>query len=358
MVEYSSPAWQTDFMKVLIDHQSPFLLAHGGLQVQIEQTKAALEKAGVEVEYLRWWDETQTGDIIHFFGSPPIGYQNMARRKHIPLVNTVLFTETCNRSGGRLKLQGLVTRAILALPFGGSVKNQLAWKSFQNSQWIIVGLSAEKEVLQTVYGVPESRIRVIPLGCEGEFMAATPATRLGDHLICVATIAERKRILELAQFAMKAEVPILFVGKPYNESDSYWVRFKRMTETSPFIRHKPHVGNRAELIVLLQQARGFALFSKYENWCMVADEASACGLPLLLPDQKWVRERYGSAVHYLSESDPGKNPERLRRFYQNAPNLPVPPRPLPWEEVARRLLEIYRSILNSRIPGSSSTSLP
>ena len=43
-------------MKVLIDHQLPFLLAHGGLQIQIEQTKAALEKIGIEVEYLRFWD--------------------------------------------------------------------------------------------------------------------------------------------------------------------------------------------------------------------------------------------------------------------------------------------------------------
>jgi len=48
-------------MKILIDHQLPFLLAHGGLQIQIEQTKSAMEEAGLEVEYLRWWDDTQHG---------------------------------------------------------------------------------------------------------------------------------------------------------------------------------------------------------------------------------------------------------------------------------------------------------
>lgn len=41
-------------MKILIDHQLPFLLAHGGLQTQIERTKTSLEDAGLEVEYLRW----------------------------------------------------------------------------------------------------------------------------------------------------------------------------------------------------------------------------------------------------------------------------------------------------------------
>ena len=40
-------------MKVLFHHHTPFALAHGGLQIQIVQTRAALQKLGVEVEYLR-----------------------------------------------------------------------------------------------------------------------------------------------------------------------------------------------------------------------------------------------------------------------------------------------------------------
>ena len=34
-------------MKVLFDHPNPFLLAHGGFQVQIKQTKKALEELGI-----------------------------------------------------------------------------------------------------------------------------------------------------------------------------------------------------------------------------------------------------------------------------------------------------------------------
>ena len=40
-------------MKVFIDHQLPFLLAHGGLQTQMERTKAALKGVGFKVENLR-----------------------------------------------------------------------------------------------------------------------------------------------------------------------------------------------------------------------------------------------------------------------------------------------------------------
>ena len=55
-------------MKILLNCRLPFALAHGGMQTQIEQTQAALIALGLEVEPLRWWDATQTGDLIHYFG--------------------------------------------------------------------------------------------------------------------------------------------------------------------------------------------------------------------------------------------------------------------------------------------------
>jgi len=57
-------------MKVLFDHNDPFLLMQGGFQVQIKETMRGVAEAGVEVEHLRWWDADQRGDIIHYFGRP------------------------------------------------------------------------------------------------------------------------------------------------------------------------------------------------------------------------------------------------------------------------------------------------
>ena len=48
-------------MKILIDHNEPFLLAQGGFQILIEKTSEALRQQDLEVAYLRWWDPTQTG---------------------------------------------------------------------------------------------------------------------------------------------------------------------------------------------------------------------------------------------------------------------------------------------------------
>ena len=66
-------------MKVLINSSLPFALAHGGWQIQIEQTFAALRQNGVAVEYTRWADEAQQGDLIHYFGRMPADHVRLAR---------------------------------------------------------------------------------------------------------------------------------------------------------------------------------------------------------------------------------------------------------------------------------------
>src|ERR1044072_3012562 len=119
-------------MRVLFYHSSPFLLAHGGFQTQIEQTKSALEKNGEEVELLRWWDDRQRGDLIHFFGTAGNSYLQQARCVKLPVVMTALFTETCNRSDAQLLRQAWLIRLVLALPFGEGVKQHLPWRAYGN----------------------------------------------------------------------------------------------------------------------------------------------------------------------------------------------------------------------------------
>ena len=335
-------------MRVLFDHPSPFLLAHGGFQVQIDQTKAALEKLGVQVEYLRWWDGEQKGDLIHYFAAASNGYLAQAKAINLPVVMTTLFTETCNRSDAQLARQGWITQCILFLPFGAGIKQQLAWRTYQNCARNIVGLEAERAVLQRVYRVPADRISTVPLGLSPAYLKAGAGTRSETHLICTGTITERKRSVELAQMAHAAQTPILFVGKPYHPADPYWGQFQKLIDDR-WVKHHPHVGTEPEMIALLQSARGFVLMSKFENWCLVAHEAAACGLPLLLPDQKWSRERFGPEVRYFSSNrDSARDVQVLRQFYAEAPDLQRPAIHLhSWEECARQLKAVYERVLNT-----------
>jgi glycosyltransferase involved in cell wall biosynthesis len=335
-------------MKVLLDHSNPFLLAHGGVQIQIEQTKAALERAGVEVEFLRWWDDGQRGDLIHFFAVPGNEYLQQARALKLPVVVTQFFTETCNRSDARLRCQGFLIKTALALPFGNGVKRQLSWDAYRNCDQNVVGLEAERAVLQTVYGIPPEKISTVPLGLSEDYLRAGRGSRSETHLICTGTITQRKNSVELARLSRAADVPILFVGKPYSASDPCWLRFKNLID-GRLVRHHPFVGSEAEMIPLLQSARGFVLMSRHENWCLSAHEAAACGLPLLVQDQKWSRERFGNQARYFDTVGfSNRNVEILRRFWEDAPALPAPGIKLhSWIEVAQKLKDVYGRVLGA-----------
>ncbi|MDX1953492.1 MAG: glycosyltransferase [Verrucomicrobiota bacterium] len=333
-------------MKVLIDHSSPFLLAHGGFQIQIEKTSQALTELGVDVEYIRWWDGTQKGDLIHFFGEPRTDYLRRARAINLPVVLTILMSETCNRSDHRLKMQGAIVRTLLKSPIGHGILDQLKWKAFLENDRIIVGLAAEKKALKAIYGLSDSQIRIVPLGLSETYLHAGPPTRCEPHLICTGTITAVKNSLELAKLAHRAQVPIQFVGKPYHLEDAYWKTFQSQIDGT-IVKYVTHVSNESEMIHLLQRARGFVLMSDYENWCLSAHEAVACGLPILVPDQKWSRERFGEKAHYFHGRGRTENSKAIKDFYDRCPQLKAPDIKLfSWHEVARSLIEVYSEVLH------------
>ena len=331
-------------MRVLLYCDVPFLLAHGGAQVQIERTKAGLEALGVNVEYLRWWDDRQRCDLIHAFGSIPSTLVCVARTAGIPVVLTSLLTAACNYSHSRLLAQTFLTRTLRAMLDPLGIGQQLQWAAFRECAVNVVGLLSERQVLETVHGVSSERIAVVPLGLSSTYLRAGPGPRSQPHLICTGTITPRKRTLEIAGLAREARVPVLFVGKPYSEEDPYWLKFRSLID-GHWVLHHPHVESDEEMIRLLREARGFVLASRYENWCLSAHEAIACGLPILIPDQNWSRERFGETACYWP-SRGAAAAGALRGFYDACPDLSAPPvRLYSWEEVAGELQPVYRRVL-------------
>jgi hypothetical protein len=320
------------------------MLAHGGAQIQIEQTKTALSQLGVEIDFLRWWDDRQEGQVLHHFGGLPVSLADLAHAKGWKVVNTVLFGQACNRSPGQQWFQKIATRTILAAPLPGRITASLPAGTYRKPDQIVVGLEAERRLLETVYGVGSHRITVVPLGLTEPFLKAGPGPRTQSHLICPGTIAPVKNSLELARLALQAEVPILFVGKPFAPTSSYWQQFQACID-GHWVKHHPHVATVQGMIDQYHLARGFVLMSRFENWCLAAHEAAACGLPLLLPDQPWARERFKNQAWYLPKASHAAV-RMLREFYQLSPRLPAPTVHLhTWGEAAEVLRALYSRLL-------------
>ena len=333
-------------MKVLIDHSEPFLLAHGGLQLQIEQTKAALEEAGIEVEYLRWWDESQQGDLIHFFGRSSSSHIDFAHAKGMGYVMQELLTSQGSRSVTQLRLQA-AANSILRKVLPANYRLPLRWDSYRKADAIIANTGWEAWIMSKLFATPAARIHVIPNGVADVFFtkgAKVPS----DHLVCVATITERKRVLELAKAAVTAQTPLKVIGKPYSETDPYFRQFLETATTSQgLVEYLGPIQEPEALAARLHAARGFVLPSTMETQSLAAQEAAAAGLPLLLSDLPWAHYTFGNRATYLPVCVGSRFAAHLQAFYREAPQLLVPQQPARWRETAQQLVNIYESVLDA-----------
>jgi len=332
-------------MKVLFDHSNPFLLAHGGFQIQIEQTKMALEEIGVEVEWLRWWDASQTGHVIHYFGRPSSSYIDFAHQKGIRVVMAELLTGLGSRSGNQRKLQKLLTdfsRRLLPSAFTA----RLSWDAYRKADAIIALTAWERQLMIEMFDAPATRVHVVPNGVEDVFFQKPEGENAerGEWLVCTATITERKRVLELAESATLALTPVWIIGTPYAKSDPYYLRFLEVVKQSDgIVRYEGGLADRARMAEIYRSARGFVLLSTMESLSLSALEAAASGAPLLLSDLPWARSTFASDATYCGLETPQQTAEILKAFYANASDVSTGTHVSTWREVATLLKEIYRA---------------
>jgi glycosyltransferase involved in cell wall biosynthesis len=325
-------------MKILFDHPNPFRFAHGGFQIQIEQTKRALESIGVEVEWLRWWDTQQCGDLVHFFGRPSHWYVDAARRAGMKVVVGELLTGLGSRGSLARWLQEHATRLLR----GRFFFDRMAWNVFRQADACVALTSWEAQLMRDIFGAPAEKVHVIPNGVEQEFFDSSSVDR-GDWLVCTATITERKRVLELARAAVASSTPVWIIGRPYSDSDSYAKAFVEFAKRHPkIVRWEGPISNRAELAQIYRAARGFVLLSTMESLSLSALEAAACQCPLLLSDLPWARTTFGDSAAYCKR---GQEVNALRCFYSSDQQRPPPPRPATWADVAVRLENLYRQLI-------------
>jgi glycosyltransferase involved in cell wall biosynthesis len=333
-------------MKILFDHPQPFLLAHGGFQIQIEQTKAGLESIGVDVEYLRWWDDRQHGDIIHYFGRPSSSYIQFARKKNIQVIIAPLLTGLGSRPKSARLFQKLIMLGFeTVLP--RMILAHFNWDSFRLAGACIALTSWESYLMSEIFRARPEKVHVVPNGVELCFLESAVETR-GDWLVCTAAITERKRVFELAQAALKAGTPLWIIGKAYSDSDPYAQQFLALARKNPeVIRYEGAIHDRSELARIYRQARGFVLLSTMESLSLSALEAAACGCPLLLSDLPWARGTFGETASYCPVTCASATAPVLRKFYDDCPTLPAPSRPKTWAEIGEQLRNVYEIVLKT-----------
>lgn len=332
-------------MKVLIDHALPFLLAHGGFQTQILQTKENLNKIGVEVDFLRWWDDKQQGNIIHYFGGANSTYVDYCHRKGLKFILSDLRTGLGSRARWKIVAHRiLVEIAQCSMP--RLVLGKLGWDVYPRVDAAIALTSWEKHLMVDVFGAPRERVHVIPNGVEDVFFDS-PVKDRGKWLLCAATVTQRKRVLELARAAVIAKTPLWVIGRPYDESDPYYRSFLSVVrDHSEIVRYEGGIDDRCRLAEIYRIARGFVLASAMETLSLSALEAAASHCPLLLTKLPWATSSFGEKVSYCpNSSDPRILADALRNFYDAEFHGKSKFVPLRWREVAEQVSRVYEMVL-------------
>jgi glycosyltransferase involved in cell wall biosynthesis len=333
-------------MKVLFNCHVPFSLAHGGAQIQIEQTLESLSQIGVRVEPLQWFNPNQTGDILQHFGRLPASLIQLAKKKGMKVITADLLTAQGSRPPWRLKIQSAGNRLLRQLA-PRQITNSFHWAAYTDADACIALTEWEASLMTQLFAAPREKVFVVPNGVEREFLNSVPRAR-GPWLVCTATLTERKRILELAEAAIAAQTPVWIIGKPYAETDAYAQRFQTLARQNPrMIRYEGPIADRNRLATIYREARGFVLLSTMESLSLSALEAAACECPLLLSDLPWARTVFKEKASYCPIAGRPETARALQRFYAAAPNLPHPPRPLSWTEVAQQLRSIYERVLST-----------
>jgi Glycosyl transferase 4-like domain len=151
-------------MKVLFHHLTPFALAPGGPDLRIVRTHEALQKLGVEVEYLRWYDGAQkTGDVLHFFGTLPGELLQLARQKGMRIVLSNFLEDEESGSRGRLAFRKNMLR-VFKKTLPGPLVGSFTWDACRLADACIVASAAEAETVTRYFDAPPEKVHIVPDG--------------------------------------------------------------------------------------------------------------------------------------------------------------------------------------------------
>jgi glycosyltransferase involved in cell wall biosynthesis len=330
-------------MKILLYDDTPAYLVHGGKQVHAQKMYEHLNALGVDTEYARWWDPSQQCDLIHMFGFNP-GMVMAARKHGVKTLLTHLVDVTSLSSSQRM-YRSVRNWCIRSIPLR-RLSSLFPWRLFPLVNGFVYLHHLDRDNAIKAYGIPEDRTYVIPNGCEqDEITLLQQGPRyIKSYLICLGSIISRKNVVLLAKAAKSVNVPVMFLGKPFNEDDSYYREFQELIDNKNVI-YKGHVEGK-EKDNYLKGASGFVLLSHQENDSIAVREAAAAGLPMLLPDLPWAHS-YGNCgdVYYVNIKNNAVVANHLASFFERSKRLDHPTfQVMTWKEIAEAYVQVYQRV--------------
>lgn len=322
-------------------------LYRGGLELQGENTRKALERQGVHVRLLSPEDRELESDIVHFFGTypgfPMVGHACRTRR--MPYVCTPVLL--VHEQGRKLRMRAWRKRYLQA----SFPKDQM--QLYRHANRLFTLTSAEERNLDDYFGAGLAPKVRIPIGIDQRFAhgdAQVFRERFGisvPFVLQTGRLEGRKNQIGVIRAMKGLGIPLVLIG--IAEDAAY--REACLAEGKGFVYHLGKLDlDDPALSGAYAAAKVFAMPSGSEVLSASALEAAVAGLPSILGDSWGAQEYLGEDARYVRPSDiPGiragiehfwdKPGDRLARSAKYGPVFN-------WDNVARQIIAEYEKVLS------------
>jgi len=272
-------------MRVRTVPVQPHCFLYGGFDIQMGRTHEALRSVGVDARPLDWWAREEPFEILHVWG---------LTAQHEELVRIA------KAHGKKIALTPLLPYATPTAYLRHWVGTALGRKRavreiLRNVDVLLVVNRLQADSAMKIYGFPARSIEIVPTILDPLFFDASavapPMDSLVDYVVCAGNIWPRKNQVRMAQAALQAGCPMVFIGNAMGGEESYTQEFQRIVDRSPSLRWHKWL-SWEDLHRVLRNAFGIALPSLQECQPASCLEAVALQKPVLMANEPYAFQEF------------------------------------------------------------------
>lgn len=341
-------------MRVLLGTYPAVSLLGGGVEVQVRSLARELNLLGVDAELFDPWRryELHRYDLFHMFGAH-VGTYHLCRSLRGLGVRLVVSPVFFSRYAATRVRMAVVLSGVLRRMGGIWTEQQFCREVCAMADIIMPNTQAEADLVHAAFGVPRSRLRILPNGADPGLAAATPdlfENRFGTRgfLLYVGHIGwERKNVLRMLRAVAEIDCPLVLIGEVLD--NGYAEACLDLIERRPrTIRLAPVRPDDPMLASAYAACDTLILPSWYETPGLAALEAAMAGAKICITRYGGTEEYFGSHAEYL---EPGSE-ESIRKAVRRSLDKPGDGRSLQdavgcrytWSRAAAILAEAYLSL--------------
>lgn len=327
-------------MRILFNTYPVAFDCPGGGEIQLLQSRRALERAGVEVLlYDLWEPQLAEADLVHYFSvqGGSMNFCDYVKRIGLPLViSPVLWLTPENRDSMPLaEIHALLHRADRILP---------------NSR-------AELEQLAAAFAVDPAKFHVTPNGVDRDFGEPADPELFRQRfqlnhpfLLCAANIEPRKNQLRLIRAIAPLDIDLVLLGNI--RDPGYWKVCQ--DAASPRVRHCGYLDHQGTMLKSAYAAcAAFVLPSLLETPGLAALEAAAQGAPVAITTEGSTREYFADLASYADPLDEASIRAAVVEALDRPRDTRLQQRILQnftWNHTAESLIAAYQETLTAQPP--------